>query len=406
MGSSRSADQFLQPELEVQVSNAQRLIDAYVHWPDQFQVGRAQSMVQIEIVDFINPRVETVRTVVSLAQTGSVANALALCRGLLEDVLLLRLMVRGYRYFDVLECDDMSSEEFTVFLDEQRAILDEMLLKGTSGSLIEIRRHWRNRKAALYVKEGLHDSEDPDVRIPLHYFYFRAFRPEAKSLRPQDYLQYLPMGNELKESWKEHRSEASKTYRHYLSYAAMRECLVLNDLADRGMVKRLEAHYTFLGRFVHPTHASARELHRDPNAYADRTYPGMPSGYTPAARLLALLYANFLLAHLLEEFCLLLENSSPKYVGQAGTQELWNAVREALSIRYFWFLENEASDYDKFVWAIHKVSVDRLERLGGYQAIPSSEIAFNPDVYGNLRNALCGWSNLKVGEYIPPIATR
>ena len=43
------------------------------------------------------------------------------------------------------------------------------------------------------------------------------------------------------------------------------DCLELNGLADDPLQARIEAHYTFLSKFLHPTHNAARDLHEHAN---------------------------------------------------------------------------------------------------------------------------------------------
>lgn len=403
MWTSRASDAFLEPEITVQISLGERLVDAYLRWNDHFRVGESEFTLYRDIVDFINFRVETSQTVTRLATSGSVANALALCRGLLEDTLLLRLMVRGFRFFVTRDCSHMRPEEFAEFLAEEQATFTRLCEAETQGTLIDVCRH-RKRQAVMYVREGVSASDDPELRIPLHYFQFREFRPEAMRLRPEDYFQYLPLDEDLGRALKKHRSDATQAHAHYLSYSALVECLLLNGLADEDMVKRLEAHYTFLGRFVHPTHEAARELHHEANAYSGRPFPGLASGYAATSRLLSLVYANFLLAHALEEFCLLLDAAPPKYVADAGTDDIRRVLREVWETRYFWFLENEASDYDKYNWAVNHMSAEEIQTCGGYLRVPSSAVAFNESIYANFCQALLSWGNGKAGRYVPPIA--
>lgn len=85
------------------------------------------------------------------------------------------------------------------------------------------------------------------------------------------------------------------------SYDALLQGLDLNDLADSAAVARIEAHYTFLGRFLHPTHNAVRDLHEQSNVHDGKTRIGMGQTYAETAELLAYLYVCCVLASSLDE---------------------------------------------------------------------------------------------------------
>ena len=70
---------------------------------------------------------------------------------------------------------------------------------------------------------------------------------------------------------------------------------------------------------------------------------------------------------------------------------------------YFWFIYNDAPPYGKFNWAISHATDEQLKEYGGYIGLPTALIPFNQYIYESLGNGLSGWSNGRVGGYIPPI---
>ena len=251
----------------------------------------------------------------------------------------------------------------------------------------------------MYVFEGLGDKELPGFFIPIHYFEFREFRPETMRLKDGDYFVYHQPGPELKKAAKGYRKEATRLYRHYLSYDGLIQCLELNDFFDDPAVARLEAHYTFLGQFLHPTHDAARILHERSNVHSGETSIGMRQEYSNAAVLLASLYVSYCIAGLLDEIANLVENGPPKYISDSATTSLRQVAGQVpKQFPYFWFLFNEAPLYDKFNYAIHHVTDSELAAYGGhYSKVPSERVTFDQHIYGHLQHALSGWSNRRCG---------
>jgi hypothetical protein len=117
----------------------------------------------------------------------------------------------------------------------------------------------------MHVFEGLKAEDDPGLVIPVHYFHFKDFRPEVMRLKHGDYFEYVEYSPDTQKIPQGHQQEAAIVYRHYLSYDALLTCLELNELADGAAITRIEAHYTFLEKFLHPAHDAARDLHEDSN---------------------------------------------------------------------------------------------------------------------------------------------
>jgi hypothetical protein len=137
-----------------------------------------------------------------------------------------------------------------------------------------------------------------------------------------DYFEYHDPSPDLRKAQKDHRQEALLKYRHFLSYDGLLMCLELNDLVDKQGKLRVEAHYTFLGKYLHPSKDSMRDLHERSNWHHGRPTIGMEYEYTQTARLLVSSYICYLLAGILDEFAGLFERAPQKYVAAANTQEL------------------------------------------------------------------------------------
>ncbi|HEV2781107.1 MAG TPA: hypothetical protein VGX25_17115 [Actinophytocola sp.] len=140
----------------------------------------------------------------------------------------------------------------------------------------------------MYVFEGLKGEDEPDFQVPVHYFHFQNFRPEVMRLKQDDYFEYVELPADTKKIMRGHQAKATVVYRHYLSYDGLLTCLELNELVDRAVITRIEAHYTFLGQFLHPTNDAARQLHEDCmvlSVRCDRVSPRQPTAPCSVGRL-------------------------------------------------------------------------------------------------------------------------
>lgn len=372
----------------------------YLAWGSKYRYGSTMNVIYGEMIDFVNFRLETTESCLLLIEKSKVGDALGLCRGLLENYLLFMLMCRGTKYFKLSDGSAHSSEKFMELFEQQRSKLLERKAAGET-AYVDVVIHPRLHQHLQHVFEGV--SFDDGLVIPYHYFQFKEFRPEVLRLRPQDYFEYFEHDPETKKAFKEHRRQTRGNHRHYLSYSALLDCLDLNGILDTDAEKRVEAHFTFLGEFVHPTHDAARELHDGSNVHSGKPDIGMGGQYSKSATLLASLYCCYLVAGFLDELMTFFEKAPALYMTDHSTADV-RAITQSVPalVPYFWFIFNDAPLYDRFNWAIHHVTDEDLERYGNYTQVPSDHIAFNQHILPNLKHGLSGWSNVRVGEYKPP----
>jgi len=271
---------------------------------------------------------------------------------------------------------------------------------------LEVRAYPRPPKRhVMLVFEGLRSKDEPDFLVPLHYFQLKEFQPEAMRLDSERYFVYYESPAEVLKAQAKHREGETYRYRHYLSYDALLECLALNGLATEAEQARIDAHYTFLGRFLHPTHEAARDLHDGANLHDGQPCIGMHAEYSRAAVLLAHSYVIHLLADILDEVAQLFETAPKRYIREPGTSAIRQVAQEARKrFEYFWLIYNEAPLYDRWLFAIHHVSDEDLEAYGGAAGVPSEIVSFHQHIYSHFKNALTGWGNQRCGSYVSPLA--
>lgn len=390
--------------LEVQRVNehTRALLAEYIAWGSKIVTGGVQQWMYNELIDFLNFRMETADACVQLIERNKIADALGLCRSLLEHYLLFMLMCRGRKFFRLQDRTDLTESEFKKYVAEQQGKLKTGQEAGTANCLA-VEKYPRAKRHIMHIFEGL-VSDDDELIVPVHYFHFKEFRPEVMRLKQGDYFEYIEYPSDTLEVLKGHQKDAVAVYRHYLSYDALLTCLELNGLVDHRAIARIEAHYTFLGQFLHPANNAARELHEHSNYYQGQPVIGMDTPYSPTARLLAALYVCYLVAGLLDEVAHLHENAPKAYIAEPGTDQLRHLAGEVpKKYGYFWFLFNDPPLYDKFNYCVNHATDEELAAYGHYSNTPNDRIMFNQHIYGHLKDTLDGWSNARAGTYTPPL---
>ncbi len=396
-------DQATDTEIARVNKHSHDLLTEYLEWGQKIKTGQVENTLYSDLIDFVNFRLETVDTCLMLIEKEKIADALGLCRSILENYMLLMLMCRGRKFFRLQKLEDKTNAEFNAYFLAQQQELEKQHKAGNK-SCLAVEKYPRVKWHLMYIFEGLKDQSEPGFMIPIHYFEFQEFYPETMRLKDEDYFVYHKPSSSVTEARKKHRQETTFKYRHYLSYDALMQCLELNNIADKAAQTRIEAHYTFLGKYLHPTHDAARDLRQRYNWHRRQTVLGFDQPYEKTATLLASLYVCFLLTGILEEIAGLLEKAPSQYITDAGTAELRSLTDQTQrSFNYFWFIFNEAPLYDKFNYCIHHISNEELATLKHYSNIPSKRITFDMHIYSHLKHVLSSWSNVRCGNYTSPL---
>lgn len=379
------------------------MLRAYLNWGGKITTGEIGNWQYNELIDFVNFRMETAHACLYLIEHDKIADALGLCRALLENYLLFMLMCRGHKYFRLQDKKGLTDGQLKNFIAERQAKLTEDKANDTN-TYMAVKKYSRRPKTVMYVFEGLAAESDPDMVVPLHYFLYQEFRPEVMRLKHGDYFEHFDFDPDTQKILKGHQQEAADTYRLYLSYDSLLTCLEINDLADAAAITRIEAHYTFLGQFLHPTSTAARELHESSNYHEGKPAIGMSSPYKKSARLLAALYVCYLVAGILKEIALVHDDAPSKYIANPGTADLHLLINQVPKrFHYFWFLFNEPTLYDKFQHYNTHATEEQTKQWNSYSNTPPELIKFNQHILAQLEGALTTWTGGKAGHYSSPL---
>ena len=393
--------------IDVEIDRLDGLLDAmllaYTQWGTSLEMGEVHFNLYDEYWEFVNLRMQTARACRTLIQGGFVADALGRMRTLLEGYLLLRLMSRGRKAFRTQDLSGLPKADFKQRLEAVQTKWREEQAAGVD-TWLDIREHPRRRGRIQYIYEGLKVEGDNDLMISIQWAAFQQYRPETARLKPDEYFKYYELDQTHKQIRAVHKKNAGRLYDDFLSYAALLDSLELNELMDVKERARVEAHYTFLGKFVHLTNGAERNLCDESNVHYGGTGIGLKQPYSRVAVLLAHAYLVFLVAGFLEEIISLIDRAPSEHIQQPQTERLSGFVEYSYqSIRYFWFIYNEASNYDKYEWAIPHATEDQLEQAGGYEGLSSSLITFEAHIFERFSGAFGSWDNLKCGAYRPPL---
>src|SRR5947209_1686740 len=113
-------DQALDTEIAGVNEHSRNLLNAYLGWDQKIKSGETENTLYSDLVDFVNFRLETVDTCLRLIEKQKIADALGLCRALLENYMLLMLMCRGHRYFRLQNLDYKTEGDFKKYLLAQQ----------------------------------------------------------------------------------------------------------------------------------------------------------------------------------------------------------------------------------------------------------------------------------------------
>src|SRR5947209_20618634 len=128
-------DQALDAEIARVNEHSRNLLNAYLGWGQKIKSGEAENTLYSDLIDFVNFRLETVDTCLLLIEKEKIADALGLCRSLLENYMLLMLMCRVHNYFRLQNLEDKTPAEFNAYFLTRQQELEKEQKAGTTSCL-------------------------------------------------------------------------------------------------------------------------------------------------------------------------------------------------------------------------------------------------------------------------------
>jgi len=380
-------------ELNGQVNE---LLHMYGTWSNNFEYGAKAYDAYYKLVDFANFRMETVSSCLELIGNDKIADSFTLERTLLENYLLFLLMCRGHKYFQVRSLKGKKPAEIEQILaDEQQYI--------GKGDLLEIRTYPKLDKHLMYIRKGVTIKGDPDYSIPFFNFVYGQFDPLTMRLDEKGYFTYFEPEDDEDEQGDKLKKGQEQLHRQYLSYDALLQNLLLNEIVDDEAVRRIEAHYTFLSTYVHPTNDAFRDLHKNSNEHSFKTMVGFDKPYKESTKLLASIYNAKIAVSIIKELIEALKGGPSDFLQNINSQEIESLCDAIESRNPFWFIFNDATNYDKFEQAVNITPAEELNAIGGdYTKLSNEQVKFERDIMRRFEGSLGGWHNQRVGRYQSP----
>lgn len=385
----------LDREIDKVVYSLQQLLMEYTNLGSKVKTGEVHNTYFDEIFEFVNLRMESVDSAKTLLEIGRVSDALSLCRPLLEQYLLFKLICRGHKYYRLQNFNDKNLYKWKLSEAKEKS-------KDPEVPYVKAKKHGRSKQTIQYEFEGLKYDDPDSLRITFHYFLYQEHNPQAQNLRVWDYYSAIPIDEDFQKALEDNHKNAKFVYKSYLSYSSIKDCLLMNNLSSKRTEQMIDAHYTFLGHFIHPSNRVSRSLHLRSNVHEGNTGIGLSNSYSRESILLAYLYLLNLAQGLIEECVYVLDAAPKKNIESFDSglcKELLREQRDQFS--YFWFLSHQAPAFDKFR-TLGKFR-DPKAYSENYLEVPDAKVPFDYDVYGRFVNSRMSWTTMNGVEYKSPL---
>lgn len=288
-------------------------------------LGRSSWMPDWEFAQRARHLAGHLRQVLQASAVPAYPSALALCRATLEHHLLDELLLHGTVY----------RQTYTGVDDDLFAEYEADLAAGTepwTQGVRSLERHGRSR--AVIVREGFDVQDDEGAvvqKLSPYWLFTRRHQPLVGRAGDQ-----ADDGLGDVEELKINARRNEDLYRSYLSWSALRDNLVLNDLYTEAEVRRVDVHYRFLSMYVHGTSAGY-----------DPFRDGGISGHDHYFGELVLLYVAWVAASELDTFARYLAR---RHLG--GGDELRDLSADlTIATAYFWPPKGAPQAYDRWTEA-------------------------------------------------------
>lgn len=337
-----------------------------------------------DFLDYYNHQLGTLDTILSLVEKQRYRDALVLLRSSFEHYLIFMLYTGGKYYFTRIrrrsgeknlaaakvriekEIENLEASKRSYFKVIQK---DDLLLLRTEGPYID----------GIRGKGRL---------VPWYYRLLEQYDGKAAYLYTGKQQKYFFSWAEKENLIRWHGN--NKAIAHYLQFNNILESLELNNFCKKKTRSYMLAHYNFLSQFTHPTNSSIEIVNnRKQNPY--QHYSNLWTE-NEDLELICLLYAGYIAAGFLGVMINTLENAPVTYILRIRAGQVKNRINVFYeSYKYFWFIYNGCSDYDKF-----NASISKSKRK------TSKEVKFEADILARLRNLQNGMQKMTGEKYTPP----
>jgi len=224
-------------------------------------------------------------------------------------------------------------------------------------------------------------SEDKARLIPAYYFVYKEYDPIRHRIDKIKSISSKDIFSEHKVKWQKHHQHL---YNYYLSPQQLIDFALLNDIINEEQKVRFYVHYNFLSGFSHLTSTSYDLTH-------DYQWKQNLHYLKELSFLYIIMLSNYYLISLLTYF------NRIKLTIKNHTQLNKKIEKINELFYYFWFIYNEPSIYDEYIYMTQKTFHKRKGKT------LDDKIPYYKNPYNRLKNQHRPTFELSTGlQYTPP----
>lgn len=374
------------------------LVEAYKNLFANVTYGKVGYSLYSDYTEYTNYQFKLIEDITLLNDRHSYQASLALLRTVFEHYLLFMLMTLGKVHFRLFTIPKGKTKQDTI-KQWNKDIASKRLKNETHA--IKAAPYSFDPSVISVTYEGPYvDGKKGKGRlVPFYISVYQQFDADAANLE-FNYLDMSPLYEKRTELFKKRKTENKYLYRHYLSYGAILYSLRINNFSSLSIQPRIEAHYNFLSKFVHPNNAAKMHLRATNRVISRPEDLELLSQENKTLQLLINLYAVSIAIGYLRTLIRVIEEAPKLHFKQADFTAL-KARLDELEGKYdfFWFIYNSPHDYDRFYSSVRKKAY--RGKQFDFKNLPNKDVMFDKAILSRLQNIQLGVSNKLVGAYAP-----
>jgi len=319
---------------------AKKIIQTCKKFKDNVQWWDSSWINDSEAIDLVIHQIEILESVKELVQQNKIVEGLILIRTVFENYFIISLILNGTKYKRKYKVDKEKNETQE---EAYRRIEIELYKQIKNGKKDIVSFKALDKYKKIEITYTGYYSEDGERLIPAYYFVFKQYDPiihridKIKSIRSKDIF------HEHKEKWQKHHQYL---YNYYLKPQNLIECSILNNIISEERKERFYVHYNFLSGFSHLTQKGYDLTH-------EHGWDKNPHYLKELSLLYIIKLSCYYLSLLLKYF----KRVKIKIKNEENFTEQINNID--LLFSYFWFIYNEHSDFDEYMYKTSKTYYKR-----------------------------------------------
>lgn len=314
---------------------AEEIIQVCKHFKEHIQWGKSSWINDSEAIKLVISQIEVLESTKELVKNEKIVEGFILLRTIFENFFIVSLILNGTKYkrkYVVERNLNETPEQAHRKLENQ---LREKIKKGRNNivTFYPLRKY----KNIEIVYTGFY-SEDQERLIPSYYFFFKQYDPVRHRIDKIKSISSKDIFSEHKIKW---QKSHQYLYNYYLSPQQLIEFAVLNDIINEEQKVRFQVHYNFLSGFSHLTNTGYDLIHNYPQ---NRNLHYLKE--------ISLLYVIMLSSYYITLLLKYFKRVGLPIKNHVQLKEKINQINKLFY--YFWFIYNESSTYDEYMYMTQK----------------------------------------------------